>query len=186
MSWIDKIKTDLTITCGDGKTYTPNWINASKSVEYNIASFEFKALAGTLVYRGTPRGARYQLTLFFQGEDHLDLASDFMESANNSKPWVISHPFYETITVQPAGLTVDNTELNISAISGLVIETIGEDQASATNVSQLDRIAEEKEVADNLLNGTFASEVPVINAVDTSSLSNNVSDIYSSVSKKNN
>ena len=31
MSWIDKIKTELIITCGDGKQYKPQWINAVKN-----------------------------------------------------------------------------------------------------------------------------------------------------------
>lgn len=184
MSWIDKIKTDMTITCGDGRSYVPYWINASKSVEYNVATFEFKGLPGTLVYRGTPRGTRYQLTLFFQGEDHLDQANAFLDSSADSRPWTISHPLYDNLLVQPTALTIDNTALNQTAITGLVIETIPVDAATVSNVSPVDKIAQDKEDTDLLFNQTFADDVPVINAVDTSTLSKNIGDIYTSVSQK--
>ena len=184
MSWIDRIKTDLTITTGDGKTYTPNWINASKNIEYNIATFEFKGTPGTLVYRGLPIGTRYQLTLFFQGPDHIDLANEFLASAADSRPWNISHPYYDTILVQPASLTVDNSEHNVSSVSGLVIETMPAIEATVSNVSAVDKIVEEKEEADVLLNQTFSSEVPSINAADTSAISKNIGDIFNTVSKK--
>lgn len=46
MSWIDKIKTELIITCGDGKQYKPQWINAVKTKDYNVAEFEFPEVSG--------------------------------------------------------------------------------------------------------------------------------------------
>jgi hypothetical protein len=45
MSWIENIKNDLQITTGDGKKYKPSWLNATKSIDYNISEFEFQKLA---------------------------------------------------------------------------------------------------------------------------------------------
>lgn len=181
MSWIDKIQTDLTITTGDGKTYAPNWLNASKGVEYNVAIFEFYALPGSLVKRGTPRGRKYAIDIMFQGEDHLDVAEAFEISSANPAPWKVAHPFYGNILVQPISLTFGNEEYNISRITGMIVETISENAASASNVSPIEKIHEDKDLVDASLNTTFANDVPNINAVDATKLSGNVSNTYNSV-----
>ena len=41
MSWIERIKNDIIITTGDGKVYTPLYSIGGKTVEYNIAEFNF-------------------------------------------------------------------------------------------------------------------------------------------------
>lgn len=127
MSWIDKIKTDYIITCGDGVQFKPLWLTASKEVEYNIAEFEFPNVSGTLVKRTLPKGRRYAIQIYFQGEDNLDQADAFEKSADDSRAWVIQHPFYGSITVQPTGLKRDNTEYNVSQFRMTVIETITEE-----------------------------------------------------------
>jgi hypothetical protein len=127
MSWLDRIKTDYVITCGDGKSFTPLWLTASKEVEYNVAQFEFPNISGTLVKRSLPKGRVYSVQIYFQGDNHLDLADAFEASADDPRAWVIQHPFYGTLTVQPTGLKRDNTEYNVSQIRTTVIETITED-----------------------------------------------------------
>ncbi|MFA6057289.1 MAG: hypothetical protein WC756_03755 [Taibaiella sp.] len=184
MSWIDKIKTELTITCGDGKSFSPNWISASKSIEYNLATFEFKGLPGTLVYRGTPRGTRYQLQLFFQGENHLDLAEEFLESSADSRPWKVSHPLYGNLLVQPTALTIGNEEYNVSSVSGLVIETIPLVAATQSNISPLEKIYEVKINTDIAFDRSFATQIPSINAVDTLTMSGNIGNSFASVVQK--
>ncbi len=111
MSWIEKIKNGIIITCGDGVSYQPNWLNATKLLEWNVAMYEFPELDGTLVKKSKKLGTKYNLELFFQGENHLDDSSAFEKSANDPKPWKIIHPFYGTLNVQAPSFTVDNTGL---------------------------------------------------------------------------
>ncbi len=157
MSWLDQIKTQLTITTGDGKSYTPQWINAKKRLEFNIAKFQFPKVSGSLVDRREPLGMEYDLEIYFQGDgatgppnesrdiltgydpnsngstnlnltlDHLQAAQDFQTSAVDKRAWVIKHPFYGQLTVQPISLNIDNSVLNISKIVCIVIETISQD-----------------------------------------------------------
>lgn len=132
MSWIEKIQDELIITTGDGKEYKPNWINATKTKDYNIAEFNFPNLAGTLVSRGTAMGRKFALELFFQGENHLETSDAFERSADDRRAWTLSHPFYGNIIVQPTSLSFDNTGYNITKITGTVIETITEDNPRTT------------------------------------------------------
>ena len=132
MSWIDKINTGIIITCGDGERFEPLYVLAEKSVEYNIAEFDFPNIEGTLVKRSQPRGRRFNFNLMFQGEDHLDISEAFEISAKDPRPWNVFHPIYGNLTVQPAGLMFDPTGLNVSKITGEFIETISEDYPRMT------------------------------------------------------
>jgi len=147
MSWIDKIKTELIITCGDGKQYKPQWINATKTKDYNIAEFEFPNVSGTLVSRKKPKGSRYELEIFFQGEDHLDMFKAFEKSADDPRVWILSHPFYDRVIVQPLSISIDNTKYNVTSIKIPVVETITEDYPKGTTVP-VDKIANDTEICN--------------------------------------
>lgn len=158
MSWIEKINSDFTIKTGDGSTFTPNWLNANKTIDYNVSIFEFKELEGSLVKRRTPKGARYAFEIYFQGDNHLDIAKDFETAAANPKAWNVTHPFYGSILVQPIGMTFDNSVYNVTKINGEWFETITEDAPKVT-LSPKDKILEDKQLADDALANTYASEV---------------------------
>jgi|SRR6185437_9919958 len=180
MSWLDKVQQDYTITCGDGTSYTVSWLNASKGIEYNIATFEFKELAGTLVYRGTPRGTKYVLEIYFQGDDHLDVSSSFEVSAANPAPWTISHPYYGQLYVQPVSMTYDNAEYNVTKIIANVIETLLSD-GNIVTISAPDKITNDKANCDTLFANTFATDVPNPKAGDINSMTNNVNGFFNTI-----
>lgn len=167
MSWLDQIKTRLIITTPDSREYKPDWINAKKKVDFNIAKFEFPNVRGSLVYRGEPKGTEYVVELYFQGEDHLQLAKNFQTSANDRRAWKIQHPFYGQLKVQPISLDFDNTDLNISKITGVIIETISQDYP-AGKVSSTDYITEKGIAASQMFstsaaNNTIITKVPPAN-----------------------
>lgn len=144
MSWIERIKNDLFITCGDGKTFRPDYLNPTKSKDYNIAQFNFPGISGTLVTRGTAQGTKHNLEFYFQGEFNIDRAKEFEISADDPRPWTISHPMYDELTVQPISINFDNSNQNITKITCTVIETITEDNPKITT-DPVDRIANEHE-----------------------------------------
>lgn len=124
MSWIDLIETtELEITTGDGKTYAPLWIGASKEIDYNTAGFDFIGQRGTFVKSGEVRGSRFPVTLFFQGEDNVETSRAFEESAKDTRPWSVSHPYHGVIRVRPVALTFDNSAHNTTKITGTLWET---------------------------------------------------------------
>lgn len=154
MSWIDRIQNGITITCGDGKSYSPEWLNAVKQIEWNVSEFIFPGLDGSLVKKKKKLGTRYSLEFYFQGAFHLDQSAEFETSANDSRPWVIAHPFYGSIIVQAPSFTVDNSGLNVSKWTGTVIETILE-SGIKTTADPVEAIALQK----NLLDESFAQSL---------------------------
>lgn len=158
MSWVERVQNNMVITTGDGKEYRPNWMNATKSKEYNISEFNFPDVAGTLVTRKAPRGRRYSLELYFQGEDHIDQSNAFETSCDDSREWVISHPYYDRILCHPVSLAFDNTKYNVTKITAEILETI-DNKRPKTGVDPAEEAQIQKETLDETVNESFANDV---------------------------
>jgi hypothetical protein len=95
---------------------------------------------GTLVSRGTPKGRKYNVEMYFQGEFHLDFAAIFDEATDDPRPWQLIHPLYGSLFVQPVSLNYDNTAHNVTKVTGTLIETIIEDRPKVS-IDPPDQIA---------------------------------------------
>jgi prophage DNA circulation protein len=177
MSWVEKIQTELIITTGDGKTYRPNWLNATKSKEYNISEFEFIEVPGTLVTRGTSIGRKFNIEIFFQGDDHLDQASAFEASCDDSRAWTVTHPFYGELIVQPVSLLFDNKDYNVSKVTGSVVETIS-DQNPKLTVNPADKIVLDKLTLDEIVGDAYVADLPTPDAANLNLVRINTSNVY--------
>lgn len=177
MSWLEKIETNLIITTGDGKEYRPKWLNAQKGIEFNIAQFEYPKIKGSKIDRGTAKGRTFPLEVYFDGEDHLDVANAFEVSANDNRAWTIAHPFYGQILVHPVSLNVDNSAYNLSKITGTVIETITDDLPKASVLPE-DKIEEDKEAADVALADGFVAGNPAPDSSDINDMAANTATLY--------
>ena len=142
MAWTDDIRVKLTIITGDGKEYQPHWLNASVVVPYNVTEFNFPEVKGTYVDRREQLGSKFSLEIYFQGADHLEEMKAFVKSAEDRRPWVIIHPFYDILNVQPAALNIDNSDYNVSKISITATQTI-ERTYPVTIIIPIDKIDED-------------------------------------------
>lgn len=128
MSWEDKLKnTPFKITTGDGKVYTPLWINGETSVDFNIKKYEFINVEGSLVERKTPQANNYPLVFYFQGENNIDKSKEFVKSASDKRAWEVNHPFYGTIIGQPTTIQRVDESYNVTRFVVGFWETITED-----------------------------------------------------------
>jgi len=158
MSWIERIEKNFEITCGDGVTYTPQWMKAIKVLPFNTKEFNFPGVAGTLVDRREAQGRKFDLEIFFQGENNLDVADSFEESARDKRFWTISHPLYGSIFVQPSSLSFDNSVHNVTKITGTVTETITITNPKPTIIPE-DKIDEDVENLNEVVAVSFANNV---------------------------
>lgn len=176
MSWTEKIKEGIVITTGDGQVYTPLYMITSKDITYNIAEFEFPEIEGTLVKRSKPKGARYNIELIFQGENHLDVARNFENSNKDPRAWTVSHPLYGNLTVQPTSLSFDPSGLNTTRITGEVVETITDDYPR-TSIDLKSKIFRDLEVYRSTVIDSYTSSVD-IKAEGINTLKNQTESIY--------
>ncbi len=128
MSWIEQVQRGITITTGDGETYQPSYLNASFQTEYQTSVFEFIGVDGSLVKKTTKIGTRYNLEIYFQGADHLDVVKKFIKSCSDKRPWIVDHPLYDILTVQVPSLNCDDAFYDPSKITGTMIETLPDGQ----------------------------------------------------------
>lgn len=175
MSWLEKINTNFTIIPADNKSYTVDWMNATKEKEYFIAEFNFPELEGSLVKRGKAKGRRFALEIFFQGDKNIENAAALEKSTDSTTgPWTIRHPLYGQIIAQPLGLSQDNTSMNVTKITCQIIETITQDNP-VTTIDPIDNIQLDKENLDsafaNALNQTPQSS-------DINNMSGNNTTLY--------
>lgn len=173
MSWVTRVQQDISIELGDGRVFTPQYLNAQYIQEYNLAVFNFPNVAGSLVRRREPKGRKFALEIYFQGDDHLDIAEDFRRSAADQRHWHITHPFYDDIRCQPQTLRFDNTKQNISKISGVVIETIPAVFPRGASLPA-DEINARKITLDETSAQNYAAQVEDLQSSEVTTISQNV------------
>lgn len=158
MSWVSRLEQQLVIRTGDGLEYEPQWLNAVQDQRYNLNVFNYIDVPGSQVQRNQPRGRRFSIEIYFIGDDTIDVSERFRRSAADRRPWTIFHPFYDELTVQPISLRFDNTQYNITRITGEVLETIPDDFPRQTQDVE-EQIALNKEEVDITGADTFGNQV---------------------------
>lgn len=179
MSWVTRIQQDIIIQTGDGKRFTPNWLNASLLQQYNITEFNFPNVEGSFVRKRRPRGRKFAIELYFQGDDHLDISEEFRLSAADERHWHILHPFYDEIRVQPQSLTFDNRKYNVSKITGIVIETIA-GIFPRSEFSLEDQIIDRKAALNEAAAQNYADQTDAIQSSEVALVDENVDVIEAS------
>lgn len=125
MSWINKIENiKFSIKTGDGKEFFPLWKPGEKSIEYNTSLFDFIDVEKSLVERKKPKSGKYPLTFWFQGDDNIEQAQEFEDSANDNRYWTVTHPFYGIIKGQPLSISRNDANYNVTEITVDFWETI--------------------------------------------------------------
>jgi hypothetical protein len=162
MSWEQQINQNFIITCGDGATYQPLYDDKAivKDVEYNLSEFNFPNVEGTFVDRRLRKGSRYAMTIIFQGANHLNEVARFENSAKDRRPWVVEHPKYGRLNVQPASLNFDDATLNFTRVTGTLLETILRGVPTVT-INPKDQIENLQRIAFDSGSLLFASEPPI-------------------------
>lgn len=176
MSWIDRIQNDLIIRMANGRSFYPKWKNCTVEKEFNVSRFEFVNKSGTLVKRSKPKGKIYEFEFFFDGEDHLDEAEDFMDMSDDERAWTMIHPYYGTQIVQPDKLKLDQTQLNCSVFTGTMMETITEDNPQ-TSFDPKDKIQSDKGKLNAVAATVFVDNVHP-DTTDITKLSATNEDLY--------
>lgn len=150
MSWINRLENiQFTITCGDGRSFTPLWRNGEKSKDFNITKYDFINTAGSFIDRKQPQSNLYPLVFWFQGDDNIDQCDAFEASANDPRAWVVEHPYYGTLRGQPNSMRRNDLDYNVTEVTVDFWESISGDFPN-------DQISLEDEVLEKA-NATYAT-----------------------------
>jgi len=183
MSWIEQLQNvEVELVLGDGERFKPLWKEAKRTKKYNTSSYNFIDIIGTLVDRQQPEGYQYDLTLFFTGASHLDVASKFQTSADDKRFWTLIHPYWGERYVQPISIEEDKTTLNTTIFKIQVWETLSNKYPLQKQLSN-DRVTELQGDVNLMASKTFEAQIPVIDASLKTTLKESVDKIDSTSSK---
>ena len=158
MSWINNIENiKFSITTGDGKTFFPLWKTGQKSKNYNTTIFDFIDVPKSLVERKKPQSNKHPLVFWFEGENCIDQSNEFELSADDSRIWTITHPYYGTLRGQPMSISRNDENFNISEISVEFWESIEVDYPNS-NFSVKDNTSVKKDAVLKAGADSYASK----------------------------
>jgi len=168
MSWVDRRKDGFIINTGDGKRYEPKTIEFGINTEYQLSTFEFINVAGSLVVQSQPIGNKYPAKLYFDDfcknsdglTDHLEITAAFRKSCTDTRPWTIEHPLYDIITVKVAGIEWDDSAKNLTVATCTLLETIIRGLTAGIAINPIDQIPITFELATEKYSESF-KEVPL-------------------------
>jgi hypothetical protein len=158
MSWSNKIDNiKFSIKTGDGKIYFPLWKAGEKSKNYNTTVFDFINVPKSLVERKKPQSNKHPLVFWFEGETCIEQAQEFEASADDSRIWTITHPYYGTLRGQPISMARNDSSFNICEISVEFWESIDVDYPNS-NFSIKDNTLEQKNKVLEASSRSYASK----------------------------
>ena len=165
MSWVDRIQNRLKITTPDEKVYEVLWKNPTKTIEWNASEFAYINVQDQFIDKRLILGRKFPLEFYFVGENHLQEAKFFEVSINDRRPCIIDHPYYDTIIAHIISISFDDTQLNVTKVTGMALETITENNPRTT-ISPVDAVLLKKIEIDESTEAELNAEI-VISDIDT-------------------
>lgn len=177
MSWLSRITNQkLIITTGSGEVFEPIWVKASKSRELNATRFEFNEVEGTLVKRGKVNGLVFPYQLYFQGDNSIEEGERFDQATRDTRPWLMSHPKYEDILVQPASININDDNQNVTIVTGEFWETI-EDTYPEAKISVQESILDGVDQTTETSASDYNKELGTPEASSLSTITQTIEDV---------
>jgi len=128
MAWKERLENiKFTIKTGDGSVYYPLWRDSVKSTKLNFAKYDFINVRGSFIDRKESESGSFPLNFYFTGEDNLNQAKAFENSAKDKRSWVITHPFYGTLKGHPTNIERNDNSFGNTEINVLFWESIADD-----------------------------------------------------------
>jgi len=134
MAWKDNLENiKFTIKTGDGAVYYPLWRDSTKSTKLNFAKYDFINVKGSFIDRKESESGSFPLNFYFTGEDNLDQAKAFENSAKDKRLWTVTHPFYGTLSGHPTNIERNDNSFGNTEINVLFWESIADDYPQDTD-----------------------------------------------------
>jgi len=125
MSKLDKLNNvEFQIKTGDGRVFKPLFIPTETSLDFNTNVYDFIDVSGSLVEKKQPKGQKFPLKFYFQGDDVIEQTEDFLNSAKDKRYWIVTHPYYGEKKGHALSTTVNDENLNSNEINVDFIESI--------------------------------------------------------------
>jgi prophage DNA circulation protein len=103
--WQTRLRPKITFTSPSGQVFIGRWCGDQREIEKMIGEHSFPGRDGSIVQDLGSRAARYPLTIYFDGPNHDLIAWGFFEAMKERGPWLVVHPVYGYLVLQPTKAT---------------------------------------------------------------------------------
>jgi prophage DNA circulation protein len=105
MTWKERLATAITFLSPSGQQFVAKWQRNNREAEKMIGEHSFPGRTGTVFQDLATKAGRYPLGFYFDGPDNDLWAAAFFEAFNEIGPWMVEHPVYGLIKLQPLRIT---------------------------------------------------------------------------------
>jgi len=177
----DRIRPEITLVSpqSDGELkYSAKWIGNPITKEKKLGRFDSPKIKGTRVQDLEVRGDLYQLTIFFDGEDHDEDSADFWKSLDAKGSWSIIHPIngvienlylsravWENEPVRSVGFTTFNTNWIQGLPDATTVSIIELENNVTADADDLSDISAEQ-LTSNIITDTFEQFNALVSAAN--------------------
>lgn len=124
MSWLDRLRGELTLTSPDGNVFTPLWRGNPRTIGKKLGIFEFPKVRGAIVQDLDVGAFRYSISLFFDGEDNDLEAQRFSDAVQENGVWAVTHPIYGDRLWQLMSATINDVPMESGNLTRIETEWI--------------------------------------------------------------
>lgn len=122
--WRDRLAETVQLTSPEGNVFNPLWQRNTYSASKKLGIFEYPKVDGSVVQDLGINGARYPLTLFFEGPNHDIEARNFFTALRESGVWEVIHPIHGLLNLQPITFTPSDDPTDNGNITQVTTEWI--------------------------------------------------------------
>ena len=168
MSWLDRVRGNITLTSPDGDNFIGKWIGDTRSANKQLGIFNYPKVDKQIVQDLGISAILYPLTLFFDGPDNDLESTRFFNALSARGTWLVNHPTKGQLFLQPSSFKEVIQPISSGTIT--TFETSWIDVALPETVISVEQLSALVESQNNIVEGS-ALEQLVTNA-DQSTVEN--------------
>ncbi len=168
MSWLDRVRGNITLTSPDGDNFVGKWIGDTRESQKQLGIFTYPKVDKQIVQDLGISGISYPLTIAFDGEDNDLEGTRFFDALSARGPWLINHPTKGQLFLQPTSFK----EIIAPVTSGTItmFQTSWIDVALPASIISVEQLSALVETQNNIVEAAALEQLETI--TDQSSVEN--------------
>ena len=160
MSWLDRVRSSITLTSPDGDNFVGKWIGDTREAQKQLGIFTYPKVDKQIVQDLGISGISYPLTIAFDGEDNDLEGTRFFDALSARGPWLINHPTKGQLFLQPTSFK----EIIAPVTSGTItmFQTSWIDVALPASIISVEQLSALVETQNNIVETAALEQLETI------------------------
>ena len=98
--WRSRVRDSIELTSPEGETFTAKWQAGPRDMSKKLGIFSYPKVKGNIVQDLDVNSTKYNLKIFFEGDDHDKTANKFFVACGERGTWEVIHPIHGFVELQ--------------------------------------------------------------------------------------